>query len=225
MNSSKFINFIQYPETIQKGDLQQLDELCKEYPYCSSLHKIRLKSLQGSSIDKYNNALKLAAVTSGNRAILFDFIKEAPFEPIKKNIQIPKKKSNESVPVSMPLGIKNTDMHSFSEWLKLLTLKPIVRSEKREKNSSPSNTDKIIDFVGNNKKYKIDKKEFFSPIQMQEENLTENNHLMTETLANLYVEQGHPQKAIMAFEILSLKYPQKSSLFAARIKDIKILNS
>jgi hypothetical protein len=48
---------------------------------------------------------------------------------------------------------------------------------------------------------------------------------MTETLAKVYLEQGHLEKAITAYEILSLKYPQKSSLFAERIKDIKFLNS
>ena len=225
MNSSKFINFIQYPETIQKGDLQQLNELCEEYHYCSSLHKIRLKSLQNTSIDRYNDALKLAAIISGNRSILYDFIKEDTLELIKKNIQIPKKKSNESPAVSMPEDLKNSDMHSFSEWLKLSTLNPVLRHEKREKKSLLNNTDKIIDFVGNNKKNKRDKKELFSTTEIVEESLTENDYLMTETLANLYVEQGHHQKAVMAFEILSLKYPQKSSLFAGRIKDIKILKS
>ena len=48
---------------------------------------------------------------------------------------------------------------------------------------------------------------------------------MTETLAKVYLEQGHLDKAIMAYEILSLKYPQKSSLFANQIKAIKQINS
>ena len=46
---------------------------------------------------------------------------------------------------------------------------------------------------------------------------------MTETLARVYLEQGKYKKAIQAYKILSLKYPEKSSFFADRIKDVEKL--
>ena len=51
----------------------------------------------------------------------------------------------------------------------------------------------------------------------------DTSHLMTETLARVYLEQKKYSKAIQAYEILILKYPEKSSFFADRISDIKIL--
>ena len=51
----------------------------------------------------------------------------------------------------------------------------------------------------------------------------DTSHLMTETLARVYLEQKKYSKAIQAYEILILKYPEKSSFFANRISDIKIL--
>jgi hypothetical protein len=51
----------------------------------------------------------------------------------------------------------------------------------------------------------------------------DNNHLMTETLAKVYLEQKKYQRAIQAYEILILKYPEKSSFFADQIKNIKDL--
>ena len=53
------------------------------------------------------------------------------------------------------------------------------------------------------------------------DSITDNDYLTTETLAELYIEQGHYQRAIQAYNILCLKYPKKSGLFANRIKDIE----
>jgi hypothetical protein len=49
--------------------------------------------------------------------------------------------------------------------------------------------------------------------------------LMTETLANVYVAQKHYDKALAAFEILRLKYPEKSSYFADLISKVKKLKN
>ena len=44
---------------------------------------------------------------------------------------------------------------------------------------------------------------------------------MTETLAKVYVKQEKYKEAMTAYKILSLKYPEKISLFANQIKDLK----
>ncbi|MDR9441109.1 MAG: hypothetical protein RI842_00175 [Schleiferiaceae bacterium] len=49
--------------------------------------------------------------------------------------------------------------------------------------------------------------------------------LVTETLAKVYIRQKHYKKAIQAYEILKLKYPEKSSFFAGRIAEIKELTN
>ena len=53
--------------------------------------------------------------------------------------------------------------------------------------------------------------------------LEEKEDLMTETLARVYLEQKKYDKAIKAFKILSLKYPEKSGFFADRIKAVQFL--
>ena len=45
----------------------------------------------------------------------------------------------------------------------------------------------------------------------------------TWTLAKVYLEQKKFKKALQAYRILSLKYPEKSSFFASRIKAVKKL--
>lgn len=79
--------------------------------------------------------------------------------------------------------------------------------------------DKIIEAdpgrikLGNNK--------FFTPASDAKQSLLENEHLVTETLAKIYALQGNISKAIRAYEILSLKFPQKSVYFASLIEKLK----
>ena len=46
---------------------------------------------------------------------------------------------------------------------------------------------------------------------------------VTETLARVYLEQEHYDKAKSAYKKLSLKYPEKSSFFAGQIELIEKL--
>ena len=62
---------------------------------------------------------------------------------------------------------------------------------------------------------------FFSATESAKKSLSENDDFITETLAKIYKEQGHFDKAIDAFEKLILKFPEKNTLFASQINDIK----
>lgn len=56
---------------------------------------------------------------------------------------------------------------------------------------------------------------------IEERSVSENDEILTETLASIYLKQGKTEKAVSIFKKLSLKYPEKSSYFASRIAEIQ----
>jgi len=82
----------------------------------------------------------------------------------------------------------------------------------------------IIDKIIENSPGHIRQKEeqrFYAPDIKAKESLLENEHLVTETLAKIYALQGSVNKAIRAYEILSIKFPQKRAYFDGLIQKLK----
>ncbi|MFV0571362.1 MAG: hypothetical protein ACK5M1_02890 [Xanthomarina gelatinilytica] len=134
-----------------------------------------------------------------------------------------------------PLQFDQSETHSFNEWLKLTRFKPIERSntedieaEKTTKapNKSQKTRDKKFDLIDKfiSKNPRLKPQQYTSNnANLAEEQMIQPESLMTETLARIYVEQKNYKKAIQSYNILSLKYPEKSGFFADQIKAIKKL--
>jgi hypothetical protein len=101
-----------------------------------------------------------------------------------------------------------------------------VKAKVEEKQAEVKKTkqkaiiDKIIESNPGHIRHKEEQK-FFTPDIKAKESLLENEHLVTETLARIYALQGNVNKAVRAYEILSLKNPQKSAYFASLIQKLK----
>ncbi|WP_179321204.1 hypothetical protein [Winogradskyella helgolandensis] len=143
--------------------------------------------------------------------------------------------------IGEPLKFDKTENHSFTEWLKITSFKPINRDKveveidpeieiETEKEISQAETTSplhnklaIIDkFISENPKIKPVSNNAPKPKLVNNDNPISDS-LMTETLARIYLEQKKYDKAIQSYKILSLKYPEKSSFFAHQIKLVKEL--
>ncbi len=136
-----------------------------------------------------------------------------------------RKAEEEQLQLGEPLSFNKTELHSFSEWLRLTSFQPIQRDSETEKSEADPKKRKfdLIDrFIKSSPKI-VPSKEQKTPIDLSSQTGTLKNELMTETLARVYLEQKKYKEAIQAFKILSLKYPEKSGFFADQIRAIKKL--
>ena len=207
------------PQKITGEDVAKIDSLLHEFPYFQTAQLLLAKGLLNTDSIRYNRQLKKAAAYSLNRKQLFKIITLNPIK--KKEVEeaiTPAKTTEEKLEIGTPLEFDENENHSFSEWLALSKVTKIDRTPK-------PNTKKLIDnFIDKNLSISKPKKTtFFKPIDVAKESLIENNDLVTPTLAKVYLEQGHYDKAISAYEKLCLKYPEKNSLFANQIKLINKL--
>ncbi len=147
--------------------------------------------------------------------------------------------AEEQLNIGKPLDFDKSENHSFTEWLKITSFKPIVRDETETKIETKTESKKddleqepatplqdklaIIDkFISENPKIKPVSSNAPKPKLVNNDNPISDS-LMTETLARIYLEQKNYDKAIQSYKILSLKYPEKSSFFAHQIKLVKEL--
>ncbi|KFF06639.1 tetratricopeptide repeat protein [Flavobacterium reichenbachii] len=162
--------------------------------------------------------------------VVFD---EAPEEVKQEESSESVKNAIEHLEIGKPLDFSANEKHSFQEWLQLARTEPIDRtnetSEEVKKNEADDEEERkkkaeIIDkFIETNPKISPIKPTGINPTVLIDINKEDNSYLMTETLARVYLEQKKYTKAIQAYEILILKYPEKISFFADRISDIRIL--
>ena len=131
-----------------------------------------------------------------------------------------KEEEQDSLNLGSPLSFDRHENHSFSEWLKLTTAKPVERKE--DDNEDKSRKFELIDeFISKNPK--ITPTKTAKKANLANEDMASPEALMTETLARVYLEQKNYKKAIQAYKILILKNPEKSGFFADQIRAIEKL--
>ncbi len=132
------------------------------------------------------------------------------------------KETSPNLELGKPLPFTKSEKHSFNEWLQLAAKKPIERKSDKKHLEKEKKFELLDKFIENKPKI-VPKAISEAKVHIETSIKLDQNQLMTETLAKVYLEQKKYKKAIQAFKILSLKYPEKSGFFADRIQEVKNL--
>ena len=229
-DSKSLFSLIDNFDPNNQDHLLKLEELSKNYPNFHLVRAYYLKALQKRKVSSFDKILSHTSVATYDRELLYQFIETDLIarKSSKKKSRSTKDKltSHDGSQVNEEKNIdantKSLDISSktlkFSEWAIFLN------SDKKlfEKNDNLENFQLLDDFLKIPERI-IPDKNYKNIEDLSEKSWSPNDELMTETLAKVFVKQKKYRKAIEAYQILGLKYPEKNSLFANQIKEIKKL--
>ena len=236
MNREKFDKFIENYDSNNEIFVSQMALLIEKYPYFQLPRFFLTKSLKDQNKNGLDIALNQLALYTANRGLLKQKIESKvkstkkvkdtkPSNTTKKiqnNLQaIAKEKklksqSNKKVRFSKDLKL------SFLDWIKYTEENQKIQIQESKKLEPLKNKLSIIDrFIEADPK--ISPMEKNEPIESLINGDFNSEELMTESLAKILLRQKKYKKAIKAYKILSLKYPEKNVFFAGQIQKIKKL--
>ena len=226
-DSKSLFSLIEQFDPNNKDHLSQFKDLIKLYPNFHLLRVYYLKALQKQEFFSFDKNLSYTSIATYDRELLYKFIESDLIS--KKSVKAQKDKPRKNISKlntkekNAIQKIKSNDLSSktlkFSEWATYLNSKKVLH----KKNHNLDNFQLIDDFLKTTER-RIPNKNLKNNEDLSEKSWSPNYELMTETLAKVFVKQKKFKKAIEAYQILGLKYPEKNSLFANQIKEIKKLD-
>ncbi|MDT0687505.1 hypothetical protein [Autumnicola psychrophila] len=231
---SVLFDYITSPEFNQNQIAEQIKEQEKRLKEITVFEAEEVHGKRSMAID---DAIKMKQ--SESERVMDPALFERPEKeetPEKRQISTNTSPEEEELKIGEPLDFNASESHSFAEWLRLTSAKPVERetsSSKEEKetiegekqdkdeNAHSKKFDLIDEFISKSPKIKPGKST--GKTNLAERSSVTPEALMTETLAKVYLEQKNYKKAIQAYKILILKNPEKSGFFADQIRAIEKL--
>ncbi len=229
MTSEDFLGLEQNFNPSSEEQRLALEKITYRYPYFQAAYALYLKTLQKQNIYNFDLTLRKTAILTPDRNTLYCWLYDieeinqysglvSNKEKAKNEIIDPGSNNSKKAPISSHVGSL-----SFLEWIELIKDNSKEASPESTSNKTNEEGKDLIDtFIESNPKMPPVSTEV--PKQdLSKETYFDKNELMTETLARVYVKQRKFKKALIAYKILSLKYPEKNGFFADQIKAIKQL--
>ncbi len=197
MERDQFIRYLHNIDNLDQTSLDALEKLTFEKPWFQTGWILYLKNLKKINSPKYETILKKVAILVPDRKMLHRYL----------NNEIRFSTNN----------LTNIGQSGYE-----------LVDQGIDASGSDSLIDRFLSSGSGGFSHRTTQKEISESTDNNyiiEKSISESDELITETLANIYFKQKNYEKALEAYKKLSLKYPEKSIYFAARIKEIEVIKN
>ncbi|MFO7721746.1 MAG: hypothetical protein R6V49_00840 [Bacteroidales bacterium] len=220
-------------KSLEETGVAELRQLAGDYPWCHTFHLILLKKMHTSGDASFHTQLNRSAIHVSDRSVLYHLIHGDRFSTFVARPYIPEsypedplqqeeRGTEPEIPVEIPADELVPSDAAEPEIPVEVPAEDTERAARMEPPvGKPVKTELIEKFIEAEPRIVPREGDFKESVQIAEKSNIPAMDFVTETLANIYLEQGNRGKAIKIFEKLSLTIPEKSSYFAARIKEIR----
>ena len=207
--------------------IKNIGDVLIQHPNFQLLRVLYLKSLKSQNSKDFDKVLSHVSISTYDRELLYEFldtdiipnkIKQEPFrDKVNENIKENNFLENDSAKDKNKPKSEPNEMEFYKWFNHIENNKSLDDSNEVEKKFA------IIDNFLSNKKRIDPYTNSLNTEDLSEKSLVSQDELMTETLAKVLMKQKKYDKALEAYQILRLKYPEKNSFFANQIKKIQKL--
>ena len=237
------IDYIRRPDAIDDDAISQLQTLTQEHPYFHVARILLLQALYKKHAPAYDETLRRTAILVPNREAVFRLTEEPHYTHAEERMRYDDTKDpsdsrtvcliNNFLETQTPAISAGHPIDAAQDYIGYLLQRESQEGRQRPEELPMNGGGVVEDFLEKEPGRIVLNDDIENE---QEEDVTdegkiqqndENNEILTEIMAGIYIKQGKYENAVKIIRQLSLKYPKKSRYFADQIRFLEklILNN